>query len=151
MEGFFLNARHLRAKWWTILTSIISTTIFSFFWQCCVACGMWDLSSPTRDWTHAPCIGSMESITGKPGQVPVTLILSKELDRRNNGCIMEYGNSQLHTFSLMITTLRELPYQRERRESTAFRFNRGTSWVSKITYQLSKKLIVFTWALAVEI
>ena len=23
--------------------------------------GMWDLSSPTRDWTHYPCTGSMES------------------------------------------------------------------------------------------
>ena len=24
-------------------------------------CGMWDLSSPTRDWTHASCSGSAES------------------------------------------------------------------------------------------
>ena len=35
---------------------------FSFFWG--VGSGMlhimWDLSSPTRDWTHAPCIGSSE-------------------------------------------------------------------------------------------
>ena len=31
----------------------------------------WDLSSPTRDWTHAPCIGSLESkpldCQGSPG------------------------------------------------------------------------------------
>ena len=26
-----------------------------------LSCGMWDLSSPTRDWTRAPCIGSAES------------------------------------------------------------------------------------------
>ena len=24
-------------------------------------CGVWDPSSPARGWTHAPCIGSMES------------------------------------------------------------------------------------------
>ena len=33
---------------------------------CCCCCfwphqGMWNLSSPTRDQTHAPCIGSLES------------------------------------------------------------------------------------------
>ena len=26
-----------------------------------LSCGMWDLSSPTRDWTQGPCIGSTES------------------------------------------------------------------------------------------
>ena len=26
-----------------------------------LSCGVWDLSSPTRDWTQAPCIGSAES------------------------------------------------------------------------------------------
>ena len=26
-----------------------------------VPCGLWDLSSPTRDWTRAPCSGSAES------------------------------------------------------------------------------------------
>ena len=32
---------------------------------------MWDLSSPTRDWTHAPSIGSSESLTtGPPGNPP---------------------------------------------------------------------------------
>ena len=30
-----------------------------FFWT--MSSGMWDLSSPTRDWTPAPCIGSAES------------------------------------------------------------------------------------------
>ena len=29
---------------------------FFFFWPYC----LWDLSSPTKDRTHAPCIGSME-------------------------------------------------------------------------------------------
>ena len=30
--------------------------------------GMWDLSSPTRDETRAPCSGSAESTTGPPGK-----------------------------------------------------------------------------------
>ena len=32
--------------------------------------GMWDLSSPTRDQTHAPCIGSQISTTGPLGKFP---------------------------------------------------------------------------------
>ena len=32
-----------------------------FFWLCCGACGLWDLSSQTRDQTHIPCSGSLES------------------------------------------------------------------------------------------
>ena len=51
---------------------------FVFFWLRCAACGilitvniicfvlfwpsdMWDLSSLTRDWTLAPCVGNLES------------------------------------------------------------------------------------------
>ena len=33
--------------------------IFILFWA--MLFGMWDLSSSTRNWTHTPCIGSMES------------------------------------------------------------------------------------------
>ena len=33
----------------------------SFFLFVCLPCGMWDLSSPTRDQTQAPCIASVES------------------------------------------------------------------------------------------
>ena len=36
-----------------------SFLFFSFFFLA-VLHGMWDLSSPTRYWTHAPCIGSAE-------------------------------------------------------------------------------------------
>ena len=32
-----------------------------FFFFFATQCGMWDLSSPTRDWTCASCIGSMQS------------------------------------------------------------------------------------------
>ena len=32
-----------------------------FIFFLAMLCSMWDLSSPTRDQTHAPCIGSMES------------------------------------------------------------------------------------------
>ena len=34
---------------------------FYFFWPQHAVCGMWDLSSPIRDRTHAPCLGSPES------------------------------------------------------------------------------------------
>ena len=36
----------------------------SFFWGGgghAVLCDMWNISSPTRDGIHAPCIGSVES------------------------------------------------------------------------------------------
>ena len=36
--------------------------------------GMWDLSSPTRDHTHAPCIGSTVLPTGPTGQSLVFLL-----------------------------------------------------------------------------
>ena len=32
-----------------------------FFFFLAMLCSMWDLSSPTRDQIHVPCIGSMES------------------------------------------------------------------------------------------
>ena len=41
--------------------------VLKIFWSHCG--GMWDLSSPTRDQTHAPCIRSMKSLTpGLPGK-----------------------------------------------------------------------------------
>ena len=36
--------------------------LFAFFWPRYVACEI--LSSPTRDWTHAPCIGSTREVLG---------------------------------------------------------------------------------------
>ena len=33
----------------------------SFKHHLAMYCGMWDLSSPTRDWTHVCCIGNMVS------------------------------------------------------------------------------------------
>ena len=38
-------------------------SIFKFFRPCCVAYGIWDLSSPTRGQTRAPCIGSLNHWT----------------------------------------------------------------------------------------
>ena len=35
--------------------------ILSFFFNLDTLCGIWDLCSPTRDLTCAPCSGSMES------------------------------------------------------------------------------------------
>ena len=37
-------------------TSIKHFTIFFFFLILAAPQGMWDLSSPTMDWTHTPCI-----------------------------------------------------------------------------------------------
>ena len=34
---------------------------FFFFFFLAALCSLWDLSSPTRDWTHYPCSGSMGS------------------------------------------------------------------------------------------
>ena len=50
--------------WWVMepefvwLQNVISTY---FFFLLVMPCGMGDFSSPNRDQTHAPCIGSMES------------------------------------------------------------------------------------------
>ena len=33
-----------------------------------LSCGMWDLSSPTRHWTRAPCFGSAVLTTEPPGK-----------------------------------------------------------------------------------
>ena len=44
---------------WTINTVFIEfvTILLLFFALVFWPRGMWDLSSPTRDWTHTPCIG----------------------------------------------------------------------------------------------
>ena len=39
------------------MTTVFKTLFFSFL----IFGHMWDLSSPTRDQTHAPCSGTMES------------------------------------------------------------------------------------------
>ena len=46
------------------------------FWQCH---SMWDLSSPTRDQTHAPCSGSAVLTTKPPGKSLDLLLNSQEL------------------------------------------------------------------------
>ena len=37
-----------------------------FFFLLPIPCGMWDLSSPTRDQTHAPCSGKGGILTTGP-------------------------------------------------------------------------------------
>ena len=44
-----------------LLTAATSNGFESFFFFPAMWCGMWGLSSPNRDWTHAPCSGSPES------------------------------------------------------------------------------------------
>ena len=52
-------------KIWTLLLMCIhSSALFFFFFSflfLAAPCGMRDLSSPTRDRTRVPCIGSAES------------------------------------------------------------------------------------------
>ena len=46
-----------------LVHGILFVCLFSFFGFFVLAAphGMWDFSSPTRDQTHGPCIGSAES------------------------------------------------------------------------------------------
>ena len=39
----------------------LSFKIYYYYYYLAALHGMWDLSSPTRDQTQAPCIGSAES------------------------------------------------------------------------------------------
>ena len=52
---FLLRNRIWQKGWEANVLIFFLILIFSF--NVC----MWDLSSPTRNWTHAPCIGNMES------------------------------------------------------------------------------------------
>ena len=62
---FFSGKSMDRGTWWATVHSIaksrtwlrhLNIALFFFFFGC-----LWDLNSPTRNWTWAPCIGSMES------------------------------------------------------------------------------------------
>ena len=54
-----------------------------------LSCGMWDLSSPTRDQTWAPCLGSTGvSATGPPGKSLVRMTIKMF---PNNKCWRGYG------------------------------------------------------------
>ena len=49
-------------SWMVILENIsVWNVMFSLFFFFAMLCVMWDLSSPTRDQTCAPCIGRVES------------------------------------------------------------------------------------------
>ena len=58
------NVRTLRtnsegpASW---LRETVDLLPFFYFGHAFVACSMWDLSSPTRDRTRFPCVGSVKS------------------------------------------------------------------------------------------
>ena len=61
------------------LTMFRCWTLFLFNTFLAAYRGMWDVSSLTRDWTSAPCIGSVVSTTGPPGEVPRGTLLSNKL------------------------------------------------------------------------
>ena len=64
--------------------------IYLFIWLCWVfvvasgifSCGMWDLSSSTRDRTWAPCIENRVLITGLLGSFPCSLLLISSSSHR---------------------------------------------------------------------
>ena len=43
------------------IKTCLYVSFFFFFLLLAILCSMWDLSAPTRDQTHTPCIGSEES------------------------------------------------------------------------------------------
>lgn len=46
---------------------------------------MWDLSSMTRDQTHAPCSTSVVLTTGPPGKSPIISFLADEETEAERG------------------------------------------------------------------
>ena len=48
--------KHLPSTW----NIIFNNKLFLSFFLWVAPCSIWDLSSPTRDWTHAPCCGGSE-------------------------------------------------------------------------------------------
>ena len=51
-------------------TNWVERTFLPFFFLMLVLCGIWDLNSPIRDRTHAPCTGNAVLNTGLPGKSP---------------------------------------------------------------------------------
>ena len=71
-----------------------SPRVAFFFFN--VSYSMWDLSSPTRDWTHNPYIGSTESQPlGHQGNPNVSF-----LDHQNNVAIQSHSIITLHFYFL---------------------------------------------------
>ena len=54
----------MKKEWITDLCNNVNDFIFfvNFFFWLCVPCGVWDLSSPAKDRTCAPCSRSAESL-----------------------------------------------------------------------------------------
>ena len=77
LNSMFSFLKGFEYRFWEIQKSL-KHVLFSFFlsaWKpfdlfFALSCGMWDLSSPTRDQTCAHCIGSRVLATGLPGEVP---------------------------------------------------------------------------------
>ena len=75
------NERHFWV-WW--VKGISNGPIYldpsqSFFFLA-ISLSMWDLSSPTRDQTHIPCIGNMSLIHWTIREVPRTIFLKLRSD-----------------------------------------------------------------------
>ena len=77
---------------------IVSWVFFSFFWF--MPCSKWDLSSPTRDWTHTLCTGVLTTVL--PGKSLFYGFLFKPSVKRwpvYRGMIIYF----IHVFSPMVT------------------------------------------------
>ena len=73
-------------KMWIVIRGVL------FFFNLAMPHGMWDLSSPARDWTCGSCIGSTEPL-GRQGSPRVGLSLKRTLN----------------TFQIMVMLLSILP------------------------------------------
>ena len=60
----------------TTFSNCCSCDLFFFFFLLVPLLSTWDLSSPTRDGTHAPCSGSAALTTGTPGNSAVEIFRS---------------------------------------------------------------------------
>ena len=53
---------------------VSSEEVYLFIYLLTVQYGMWDLSTPTRDWTQVPCFGSRVLSIGQPGKSPESVL-----------------------------------------------------------------------------
>ena len=81
----------------------LSWKYFVFFGSGGILSSLWGLSFPTRDWTRAPCIGSMESESldsqGRPRPVSrrwPSFPLRPERSQLDSGCVLWQESS--HSF-----------------------------------------------------
>ena len=59
LRSYMIIIQPLSKEWW--VWDLFTFLFFFSPYLLAMLHGMWDLSSPTKDWTYDPCLGSMES------------------------------------------------------------------------------------------